>query len=193
MYIITVSYLLKCNMETWKDIPWYEGLYSVSDKWNVKRLSNKKEMREKILSPSHVFGYKQIQLFQNGVPKCVRVHRLVCMAFLPNIYNKTHINHKNGIRDDNRLENLEWCTPRENAEHKYRTLWYINSDKQRKMSKEVNSKSVQQITIDWEIVRNFNSTLEAQKETGIQNSSISQVCNGKRWTAWGFKWKYITK
>ena len=105
-------------MEIWRDIKDYEGYYQVSNLGRVKaveRIDNKKHKRlESIKAPTKdKNGYVRISLFKNGEYKKKYVHQLVAQAFLPNPNNYTIINHKNEITDDNKVENLEWCT------HKY--------------------------------------------------------------------------
>lgn len=98
--------------EVWKDVVGYTGLYMVSNHGNVKSLR-----RNIVLRPTNDEGYLKIKLQFNRKTKSVRVHRVVAFAFIPNPENKSQINHINGIKDDNRVENLEWCTNIENIAH----------------------------------------------------------------------------
>lgn len=108
----------------WKDVIGYEGIYQVSNTGQVKRIaeSNNQYKAGYVLKQQINRGYCSVELNGIGKPKCVRVHRLVAMAFIPNEHNKPHINHINGIRNDNRVENLQWVTPKENEIHKHRVL-----------------------------------------------------------------------
>jgi hypothetical protein len=113
-------------MEIWKDIKDCEGLYQVSDLGRVKSIR-----KNKILKPwlNHA-GYKMVCLYIKTIKKHSLVHRLVAQTFILNPENKPTVNHKNGIRNDSRLKNLEWCTHSENARHSYRELnRRTNSDK----------------------------------------------------------------
>ena len=107
-------------MEVWKDIAGYENLYQISNLGNIKSLGNKKTRKDKILKLDlHKNGYYFIKLSKNGKPKNFMVHRLVCNNFLSKIIGKEYINHINGIKTDNRVENLEWCTQQYNIKHSW--------------------------------------------------------------------------
>lgn len=99
-------------MEIWK---FFAPDYAVSSLGNIKSF---KRGRERLLKPMIVAGgYCQIQLRINGKSKKFLVHRIIAQAFIPNPENKPHVNHINGDKHDNRVENLEWCTQSENLRH----------------------------------------------------------------------------
>ncbi len=101
-------------MEIYKDVKGYEGLYQVSNLGNVKSLHGKgKIMRLGKMKK----GYLLVELSKNAVRKGVLVHRLVALAFIPNPENKPQINHKDGVKSNNNLSNLEWVTAIENSRH----------------------------------------------------------------------------
>ena len=111
--------------EVWKDVKDFGG-YKVSNNGRVKSLdryvvdkNGKRMFYNGIYLKQHVDkdGYLRVQLNKEGKGYNVGVHRLVLLAFVPNPENKPQVNHKNGIKNDNRLENLEWCTNSENQLH----------------------------------------------------------------------------
>ena len=108
----------------WKDIKGYEGMYQVSDQGDIKSLrkwSGTCYRKERILSKNRLTkdGYHRVSLAKDGKYKDFSVHRLVAQAFIPNPENKLTVNHKNGDKLDNRVENLEWATREENMQHAY--------------------------------------------------------------------------
>lgn len=110
-------------MEIWKDIKNYEGLYQVSNFGNVKRISsfrgvNKQYLNDYYLKPlDNGKGYYRIKLTKNNSSKRIMLHRIIAEAFISNELNKPFINHINGNKKDNSIENLEWCTQSENCLH----------------------------------------------------------------------------
>lgn len=113
-------------MEVWSKIKDYEGIYEISTFGRIKSLSRLKKgventsylTKEKILK--NVFdkdGYCLINLYKNNKSKTFKIHRLVALHFIENTLNKEQVNHINGIKTDNRIENLEWCTHSENMKH----------------------------------------------------------------------------
>lgn len=109
--------------EIWKDIPEYKGIYQVSNSGRVKSLGNEKSKKERILKPIiNPHGYCFVYLCMYGKSKAIYIHQLVAICFLghkPCGY-KLVINHKNFIRTDNRVENLEIVTQKENLNHYHR-------------------------------------------------------------------------
>jgi hypothetical protein len=109
-------------MEQWKSVVGYEGYYEVSslgqvrglDRLNARGQQRKGGMKKQTITS---MGYWSVKLHVNSKQKVVKVHRLVAEAFLPNPENKPCVNHINGVKTDNRLENLEWNTYAENSRH----------------------------------------------------------------------------
>lgn len=103
--------------EIWKDIIGYEGYYQISNLGNIKRF---RKYKSNILKPRiNKRGYVQITLCKNSCTKTFRLHRLIAESFIDNPQKKLQVNHINGIRHDNRLENLEWVTQNENMKHAF--------------------------------------------------------------------------
>lgn len=173
--------------EKWRDVVGYEGLYQVSNLGRVKSLYN-----NMIMSLFLSFGYLVITLCKNKKHTIKKSHRLVAQAFIPNHDNKRTVNHKNGVKTDNQIDNLEWCTHSENHKHAYIELG-------RKPSKGMLgkrgikcklSKPIIQLDLQGNFIREFAGQCEAERITGILQSHISQVCRGKRNHSGGFIWKY---
>ena len=103
-------------MEIWKSIKYYEN-YEVSNLGRVKSISNGKDVFLKFRDNGK--GYNVSALYNKGVRKDIKVHRLVAINFIENKHNKPQVNHINGIKSDNNSDNLEWCTNKENTIHSY--------------------------------------------------------------------------
>lgn len=104
------------NKEYWKDIENYPN-YQVSDLGSVRN-----KLTGKLLRPENNRGYLRVVLCKDGKPKKFFIHRLVATVFIDNPYNKKEVNHINGCKTDNCVDNLEWNTSSENMIHSYRVL-----------------------------------------------------------------------
>lgn len=151
--------------------------YSVDHNGNVFNKEGQK------MTPSYTHdGYQRVRL-QRGLPrKMYRVHRIVCESFYGLNTEKPVVNHINGVRDDNRLENLEWCTIQHNNK-------IVPLDK-RNLKPEI---EVAQYTSDGELISVYKSIAEASRLTGVPSHSISRVCKGVTRITRGFQWKYYER
>lgn len=171
--------------ENWKDIPGYEG-YMVSDQGRVKSLNYRRTGKEEILIPGKARGgYLIVGLWKDGKRKCLYVHRLVWIAFNGPIPEGYEINHINECCTDNRLDNLNLLTRRENNN------WGTHNRKMaEKLTNGKKSKWVIKLSLNNEILHFYPSTKQVKRELGYDHGYISKCCNGKHKTAYGYKWKY---
>lgn len=171
-------------MEEWRDIEGYEGLYQVSDIGRVKRLGGSPKCHhDRIRKPAtDAAGYKTITLSKANHIQGIRIHRLVAIAFL-GLQPSKEVNHKNGNKADNRLENLEWLTRSENLLHRHRVLG-LKLRRDDKGEKNLNSKLTNQ---DVREIRRLYATgnfsqAELSKTFRICSSGISHVITGRTWS-----------
>lgn len=159
-------------MEVWKKIKGFEN-YQISNLGNVKSIQPNK--KEKILKFRYTkYGYVRVMLVGK---KELLVHRLVALEFIPNIHNKPQVNHINGIKNDNRVDNLEWCTQSENIIHSLN----IGRVKKHKEIVRYNDKET----------KKYYSIKEASLDNNVSTASISQCLKGKSKTSNSYKWKYL--
>jgi hypothetical protein len=176
--------------EVWVNVNGYEGIYQISNLGRVKCLDRfvttkngvKKYLKEKIMRVRKCEkGYFKIGLRKNDIKqKQFFVHRLVAIAFIQNINNKKIINHINGIKTDNRLENLEWCTYSENQIHAYRNG--LNYSNPLRGDKHQNSKlNYKQVIEIRKLIEKKVKLKEIAFKYNISIASVSLIKNKKTW------------
>ena len=176
--------MYQCVEEEWKTISKYPT-HEVSNLGNIR---SKKTKRIRKLWKDRD-GYYQLNIY-NARHNYIKVHRLVAQAFVPNPLNKPQVNHINGIKTDNRVENLEWCSCKENIQHAHR-LGIANTKHLEKFYKSI-SKEVAQIK-DGKVINIYPSLAAAAKSVGVDASSISYACKRETRTIKGFQWKLTNK
>lgn len=176
-------------MEIWKNIKGYDT-YQVSNLGNVKSLNYRRSGKSKLLKlVKDGDGYLRVMLRNNGISTTFKVHRIVAMAFLQQ-GKMLEVNHKNGIRNDNRVDNLEWITRIDNMRHSIYQLGKKGSLLGRFSSSHPRSKKIIQFTCSGEFIKEWCSGQDIQTELGVSKANISECCYGRRKTAGGYKWKF---
>lgn len=177
------------KIEIWKDIEDYEGIYQISTFGRVKSLARMikngaKEYyrKEIIMTLSYNYdGYYIITLHKNNIPRTYKIHRLVAIYFIPNCKNKPVVNHLDGNKTNNHIDNLEWSTYKKNSNHAV------------DMRLVTNNKYVAKYSLDDELIDVYYSMREAARENNGRSGNISSVVSGRSPTSLGFKWKAIDK
>ena len=164
------------NIEIWKPVVGYEGVYEVSSFGRVR--SFKQTSKGKILKAfKDTSGYWRVCMNTNEQHS---VHRLVAQAFIPNPNNLPQVNHKDEDKTNNRVDNLEWCDRKYNMN--YGTL------QERRIRKVF--KPILQYTKDGVFIKEWESIVSAAQQTNISRKHISDCCCGRGKTAGGYVWKH---
>lgn len=183
--------------EIWKDVKEYEGLYQISNFGRIKSTQRTKRFnlnpeityikKEKILKTQvNRYGYEFLRAKKDGAKRSFTIHRKVALAFIPNPENKPFVNHINGIKTDNRVENLEWVTASENINHAIKT----KLKKFKKGKEHHNYKIVIQYGKNGEFIRKWAGFHEINRELGYDCRNIYACANRVQHTAYGFVWRY---
>lgn len=182
-------------MEEWRDIKDYEGFYQISNLGRVKSFKNKKHPKLlTICMDSSQYLYVGLSL--HGKTKNHRIHRLVAQAFIPNPENKPQVNHKDEDKTNNKVENLEWMTAKENANYGTRIQRIIPKMKKSLTGRTLTREHVQKMgkkVVCLETGEIFDSTMDVERNKGIAHNSISKCCKGKANIAGGFHWSYVNE
>lgn len=175
----------------WKTIEEYSD-YRVSD---IGEIESTKRGITRLLKPMvSKKGYLRIELGKNGIAIAYSIHRLVATAFIPNPENKTQVNHIDGNKKNNHVENLEWATAKENVRHSLDVLGTKGSNTGKKGFLNHLSKPVNQIDKKTgEIIKTFGSIKEATREMNGHDTNIRCCISGKYTHAYGYKWEYAKK
>ena len=172
----------KDMQEEWRDIKGYENMYQISNMGNVKSLNYKQTGREKIMkSLVDKDGYLFVCLCKNRKVKPFKVHRLVAQAFISNPNNYPCVNHKDENKQNNCVSNLEFCTVKYNN---------IYNGRQKRIAEKLSKPVLKIDPISNEIVAEFPSIKEVERQLGYNQGNISKCCKGKHKTCGGFKWRY---
>ena len=175
-------------MEIWKPIPSFEGYYEASSLGRVRsvdRVVKHKRcgtqfVRGNLMSlKKSRSGYLMCLIQKDGVRKNMTTHRLIAKTFIPNPKNKPQVNHKNGIKDDNRVENLEWCNRSENINHAYANNLMVKNFGSKNGSSKLNKHQVIEIK---KLLDEKNTCVSIAKKFNVSSSQIERIKNKVNWS-----------
>lgn len=185
-------------MELWKSIEGYDDKYLISNFGEVKSLIDNCGNARELIKTKRIAnnGYHYVNLWNKSKMKSIKIHRLVANAFIPNPEDKPQVNHKDGNKKNNHIDNLEWVTGSENVMHALKTglksmpTGENNYMYRRHGKNNPHSISVNQYDLNGNYIKTWDNIKEA--ETGLNITRISAVCRGVagRKSAGGYIWKY---
>ena len=166
----------------WRDILGYENTYQISDNGEVRNIKTKRILKKYL----NKYGYYQVTLCKNNKARLFRVHRLVAMTFIPNKENKEQVNHIDGNKLNNKVDNLEWCSSSENIKHAFKNgLKYSLRGKNN-----ILSKRTYQYDKEYNLLKVWDSIADITRELNIKKQYISACCLGKIKKTHGYIFKY---
>ena len=161
------------------------GLYEVSNLGEVRSL-----ISNRILKTGKSFGgYVHVSLYKNKKGKTKKMHRLVSEVFIPNPENKPQINHIDGNKENNKVNNLEWCTASENQIHAFK----LGISKKPKGKDSTSSVKINQYDREMNFIKQWNSMKDIERDLKIRVGNIWTCCNGRKKTAGNYIWRYADK
>lgn len=170
---LTPQEIEQINREAWIDIPGYPGFKA--------NMSGQILGRSGKLLKGHTRKYVEVTVVDEaGSHKIRRAHQLVARAFIPNPENKPHINHKNGIKTDNRVENLEWCTHSENIQHAWETGLY-SYEKFPRGGKHPSAKITDDVARQMINLKGKMRTVDIARKFNISRPAVWNILYGKAW------------
>ena len=167
------------DAEIFKEINDFEGYY-ISNLGRVKSCKRKTEKFIAVKDDTH--GYLIVKLWKDNKQYSKKIHRLVAEAFISNPENLRDVNHKDENKQNNKVENLEWCNRQYNLNHGTRNA---------RASKSLKKPVIMMNAKTFEILKQFDSAIDAERETGVMAKNISLVCNKHRKTTGGYSWKFV--
>lgn len=184
--------------EKWKDIKDYEGIYIVSNTGRVKSLDRLETLKSGCvrfrkglnINIRPKVGYLSVNLSKNGINKHYLLHRIIAQAFIPNLENKPHIDHINTIKTDNRIENLRWVTPKENARNSITRTRYRKPNFGKTLAKNHLAIKIDQYNLSMEFIKTFGCIKEAAIELNCSSSNITDCLKGRIKKTHNFIFKY---
>ena len=173
------------DIEQWRtaiyDNVVYEGLYKVSNLGRILSLDYNHTGKPGLMTPRETKkGYLHVQLWKNGERKTCRVHRLIAFTFLENPDNLPQVNHIDENKKNNRVDNLEWKSPKDNCNHGTRNERIAKT----------RSKRVLQLSLSGDLIREWESTQECGRN-GFNQGHVAACCRGERKSHKGFLWMYV--
>lgn len=166
--------------EIWKDIKGLEGKYQISNKGRVKSLHYNWSDCKKVLIPQE---QKTGYLCVNIGGKLRTIHRLVAEAFIENPNHLPQVNHIDGNKQNNRIENLEWISASDNLIHAYKSGLKVATSNHLK-------KKILQFDLDGNFLKEWECTKDIERNLSIHHSNISACCKGRLKTSGGYIWRY---
>lgn len=177
--------------EIWKDIQGYNGIYQISNLGRVKSqrfwTGSRYVYKERLLSPGvSKAGYLRVTLSKDKKSKNKNIHRLVAEAFISNPRNLSCINHIDGNKLNNNINNLEWCTQKHNMQEAFKTgLVKIPRGKYNHRARKIIQKD-----LDGKVIKVWDYMTKITEELGFDYTNISKCCSGIYKKSYGYIWEY---